>query len=281
MWLGEGAGGGALWVMGAQLTAAAGDNTENHAIVVLTAGGPLAWTVVNGLMARLGPVTVIEENSETKGEIVRRRLRLVGPVATAGQVAFGVWLRLSGWRAESRLRDIRQQHGLNPSRPAGISVHRVTSVNSDLARQLLADLDPKVVAVYGTRIISRATLAAVDVPFINYHAGINPMYRGQHPAYWALAAGDAENAGVTVHLVDGGVDTGEVLYQERVTFAPADTIATYQTLQAATGIPLFARAIGDALHGRLAPRRVDLPSRNHLPPTLWRYLWNGLTRGVW
>lgn len=263
------------------MAAAAGDTSATPEIVILTAGGPLAWTVVNGLVARLGPITVIEENQETKGEIVRRRLRLVGPVATAGQVGFGVWQRLLGGRAERRLREIRQQNGLDPKPSSGVRVHRVASVNSDAARQLLAGLKPKVVAVYGTRIISRATLAAVQAPFINYHAGINPKYRGQHPAYWALAAGDRENAGVTVHLVDSGVDTGDVLYQERVSFSPADTIATYQTLQAATGIPLFARAIEDALHGRLAPRRVDLPSHNHLPPTLWRYLWNGATRGVW
>ena len=266
---------------GGQLTAAAGETGTTGKVVVLTAGGPLAWMVVNGLLARIGPVTVIEENPETKGEIVRRRLRLVGPIATAGQVAFGVWQRLLGRRAERRLRDIREQYGLDADPPAGIDVHRVTSINSDAARQLLAGLDPKVVAVYGTRIISRATLAAVSAPFINYHAGINPKYRGQHPAYWALAAGDAEHAGVTVHLVDAGVDTGEVLYQERVSFTPADTIATYQTLQAATGVALFARAIEDALAGRLAPRRVDLPSRNHLPPTLWRYVWTGVTRGVW
>lgn len=250
-------------------------------IVVLTAGGPLAWTVVNGLVARLGPVTVIEEEPETKAEIIKRRLRLAGPVATAGQVAFGIWQRLTATRAEKRLAEIRAAHGLDTKRREGIVVHRVASHNSDDARQLLKSLDPEVVAVYGTRLLSRKTLAAADVPFINYHAGITPKYRGQHPAYWALAAGDTENAGVTVHLVDAGVDTGGVIYQARVAFAPEDTIATYQTLQAATGIALFARAVQDVISGEIRTVTVGLPSRNHLPPTIWRYFWNGLTRRVW
>jgi hypothetical protein len=53
----------------------------------------------------------------------------------------------------------------------------------------------------------------VPSPFINYHAGINPKYRGQDPAYWARVQGDAEHAGITIHLVDEGVDTGAVLFQ--------------------------------------------------------------------
>ena len=149
------------------------------------------------------------------------------------------------------------------------------------AHDALARLDPEVVAVYGTRILSRATLGAVAAPFINYHAGINPKYRGQHPAYWALAAGDKDNAGITIHLVDEGVDTGGVLYQAPATFAPEDTIATYQTVQAAVAIPLFARAIEDALGGRLAPYTVAMPSAKNFPPTIWYYLFTGMTRGIW
>lgn len=265
----------------ADIVGADGGADGSSRIVVLTAGGPLAWSVVNGLAARLGRLTVIEERPETKGEIIRRRLRLVGPVATAGQVAFGVWQRIASRRAAGRLDEIRRQHGLDPSRPSDIPIHRVGSLNSEEARALLKSLDPDVVAVYGTRILSRKTLAAVEVPFINYHAGINPKYRGQHPAYWALAAGDDEHAGVTIHEVDAGVDTGGVIYQARVTFDPKDTISTYQTVQAATGIGLFARAIQDVLSGYYETMSVNLPSQNHLPPTIWRYWWNGLTMGVW
>lgn len=118
-------------------------------------------------------------------------------------------------------------------------------------------------------------------PFINYHAGINPKYRGQHPGYWALVHGDPEHAGVTIHLVDEGVDTGAVLYQARVAFTCEDDITTYQWLQMAHALPLFAAALEDALAQRLTPKRVDLPSRQWFPPTLWAYAWNGMTRGVW
>ena len=68
-------------------------------IVALTSGGPLAWSV--GLIARLGPVTVIEERPEATGEIIKRRLRLVG----AGcQVRAGCLRSVAADGCETRLK---------------------------------------------------------------------------------------------------------------------------------------------------------------------------------
>jgi len=103
----------------------------------------------------------------------------------------------------------------------------------------------------------------------------------QHPAYWALVAGDAVHAGITIHLVDEGVDTGGVLAQATVAFERGDNITTYQWRQMAVALPLFAEAIEAARTGKLAPTTVDLPSQQFFPPTLWAYLWYGVTRGVW
>ena len=248
--------------------------------VILTAGGPLSWIVVNGLVRCLGPITVIQEQPETKLEIIRRRARLLGWIRAIGQVAFGLFERLF-LRNSSRLAAISAKHSLVSVPNAAIEVHHVSSVNSPECHALLAELKPPVVGVYGTRILKRATLKCLAAPFINYHAGINPKYRGQHPGYWALASGDAENAGVTIHLVDEGVDTGGVLYQARVHFESEDTISTYQHVQAAFAIPLFARALEDAIAGRLNPKEVDLPSQQFFPPTLWAYFGNGFMKGVW
>jgi methionyl-tRNA formyltransferase len=163
----------------------------------------------------------------------------------------------------------------------GIDVRHVPSVNSPECQTLLASLQPKVVLVYGTRLVSRDTLAAVSAPFINYHAGLNPKYRGQSGAYWALRQGDAAHAGLTVHLIDHGVDTGAVLYQALSQFTKADNFQSYHFVQMAQAVPLVIRAAEDALAGRLAPYRPDLPSQQFFMPTLWDYVWTGLRTGVW
>ncbi len=241
----------------------------------------MAACVANALTRRFGTITVLQEEPEPKWRILRRRARLLGVTAALGQAFCGVILRLRARGQRTRIGAILTAYGLEPVLRSDIAVRRIDSINSKSGRDALREVDPDVIAVYGTRIIRRETLRAVRAPFINYHAGINPKYRGQHPGYWALVNGDAEHAGVTIHLVDEGVDTGGVLYQARVAFTAEDDITTYQWLQMAYGLPLFAAALEDALAQRLTPQPVDLPSRQWFPPTAWAYAWNGMTRGVW
>ncbi len=67
--------------------------------------------------------------------------------------------------------------------------------------------------------------------FINFHYGLLPQCRGPQPILWHLLNNDSE-AGVTLHKVDGGIDTGEIVMQERTTIAETDT---YGALQAKLG----------------------------------------------
>ncbi len=250
-------------------------------VILIVSGGAMAWCVVNALRPRFPDLVVLVEEPEGKWAIVRRRARLLGWLPALGQAASGVAHKLLAKVSSPRIATICARHGLDPTVPEGLRVHQVGSVNSEACRALLCELAPSVVAVYGTRIIRRDTLRATTAPFINYHAGINPKYRGQHPGYWALVNRDTEHAGVTVHLVDEGVDTGDVLYQARVGFEAGDNITTYQWRQMTVALPLFAQAIEDARTTGLRPYRVELPTRQHFPPTLWAYAWYGVTRGVW
>jgi folate-dependent phosphoribosylglycinamide formyltransferase PurN len=250
-------------------------------IVVLTVGGPLEWITVNALARRFGPVSVLIEEPEPRSVFLKRRLRKLGPLEVAGQMAFALLQKAIARRSAARVSEIHATYGLETAPAPECPIHLVGSVNSDACRAALRRLDPDVVVVHGTRIIRRDTLRAIRAPFINYHAGINPKYRGQHGGYWARAARDLEHLGVTVHLVDEGVDTGGVLYQARVEPTADDNITTYQHLQAAVAQPLIVRAVEDALSGSLRPRRVELPSRQWFHPTIWGYLRTGLAQGVW
>lgn len=250
-------------------------------VVLLIASGPLAWCVANRLNRTFGRITVVQEHPETKVEIVRRRARLLGWPMALGQATWSSLMRILQSTAARRRDEIQGEHGLRPTPDADLTIHLVPSVNSIECRTLIASLNPEVVAVYGTRMLKAATLETIAVPCINYHAGITPKYRGQHPAYWALVNGDAQNAGVTIHLVDPGVDTGGVLYRKRVIFDARDTILTYQWVQLAEALPLFEQAINDALNRSLAPQQVGHSSQIFFPPTIWSYIRTGFTKGIW
>lgn len=250
-------------------------------ITVLTVSSPQSWIIINALVRHFGPVTIIAEERESKLDLIRKRVRRQGVMAVLGQIGFVLFQKLLARRSARRIDAIVSEHGLEPEPNAACQLLPVKSVNSMACRAALAMLKPDVVLVIGTRIIGKETLRGITVPVINFHSGINPKYRGQAGGYWALASSDAENAGVTVHLVDDGVDTGAVLYQARFDATPKDNFLTYFYIQAAVARPLVIKALEDALAGQLRPVEVKLPSQQFYHPTLWFYLHTAWTKGVW
>jgi hypothetical protein len=250
-------------------------------IAILTVPTPEAWIIINALVERFGPVTVIAEERQGKLDLIMKRMKRLGPITVLGQIGFVLLQSLIGKRSNGRINQIIAANNLDPDPNASCTVLPVGSVNAMACRAALAMVKPDVVVVIGTRIIGRQTLDAINVPLINCHSGINPKYRGQAGGYWARAMGDPENAGVTVHLVDKGVDTGAVLFQNRVEATTDDTFSSIYFLQAAAIRPLAVKAVEDALSDSLKPIRVDLPSQQYFHPTLWFYLWTGWTKGVW
>jgi phosphoribosylglycinamide formyltransferase 1 len=66
-------------------------------------------------------------------------------------------------------------------------------------------------------------LARFPDRIVNVHPSLLPAFPGSHPIDDALAAG-VETTGVTIHLVDEGLDTGRVLRQEAVPVEPRETL---------------------------------------------------------
>lgn len=254
-----------------------------NTIAVLTCPVPESWIVINALAGRFGAenVHVLAEQRVSRRALILKRMRKRGIVTVLGQIGFVLLQKVIDRRQRGRYAELVSQMDLQTGANPTCPLYPVGSVNSMAARAALAMVRPDVVVVIGTRIIGRATLGAIDVPVINVHGGWNPLYRGQAGGYWALAKGDPEHAGITIHLVDPGVDTGAILYQERFTPTRADSFGTYFYIQSGIARAPLVRAVEDALNGALRTVTNGLPSAEHFHPTLWGYLWTALRRGVW
>lgn len=255
--------------------------SQGKRIVVLTGGGPLPWVMINALVENFGALSILEEDKEPISIMMRRRARMLGYIEAAGQVAFGIWLKVLHKLSAHRKQEIVDRAGLHVERPANCNIIKIESVNSEKCQIVLQRLSPDVVVVLGTRMIKAKTLSSINATFMNYHAGLNPKYRGMNGGYWAHAKGDAENFGITVHLVDNGVDTGKIISFKRLTATTRDNFTTYPLLQAAAARNLLIAAVEDALEGRLETTEVPLASRQWFHPTIWNYFWVGLRKGVW
>ncbi len=247
---------------------------------MLADAGELSRIMYNGLKREFDIVHLVIEDEIPSLSLIRKRIRRLGLLRTAGQVSFILLNRMMRRFSAERIAAIKRSHGLDDSGYPSERVTIVENVNDDRAVQILRRFNPDAVVVNGTRILSKRILDATDAVFLNTHVGMTPRYRGVHGGYWALANGDEAHCGVTVHLVDEGIDTGGVLYQARITVSRADNINTYPYLQIAEAIPLMKQALRDAANGSLVVRTGVGPSQLWSHPTLFEYLRNWSSRGV-
>lgn len=91
------------------------------------------------------------------------------------------------------------------------------------AHQVGASTEPGLVVSAGLmRILPPGFVREFSPRLINTHPALLPLFPGAHAVRDALAAGVSET-GVTVHVIDEGVDTGPVLRQASVTILPGET----------------------------------------------------------
>src|SRR5687767_11389848 len=90
-----------------------------------------------------------------------------------------------------------------------------------------------VVAAFG-RILPAVILQLPRSGCINVHASLLPKYRGAGPIQWAIINGEGET-GITTMFMDEGMDTGDILLQQRLPIRPDDTAGSLSTRLADLG----------------------------------------------
>lgn len=236
----------------------------------------------NALKDEFSIKMVILEEPVPRIELLERRAKKLGLLTVAGQLLFRAtvvpYLELISRR---RIAEIKTGFGLDDAPIDNSSVVSVSSVNSDETIALLRQVQPRLVIVSGTRIISERVLECVSAKFINTHVGITPLYRGVHGAYWALVEKNKQACGVTVHFIDRGIDTGKILAQAIIEPTDQDNFATYPFLQLGVGIPLLKQAITDVLENKVEIQPCpEGRSKLWSHPTIWGYLWGRIVSGV-
>ncbi len=108
-----------------------------------------------------------------------------------------------------------------------------------------------VVAAFG-QILRQPVLDLPTHGCVNVHASLLPRWRGAAPIQYAIRAGDAES-GVTIMLMDIGLDTGPMLTSQAIPIAPRETAATLHDKLAALGAAILPDALTGYLSGDIVP----------------------------
>ena len=125
--------------------------------------------------------------------------------------------------------------------------------NFEELRRLAPDLI--VVAAFG-QILRREVLEFPRFGCLNVHASLLPCHRGASPIAAAILAGDRET-GVTIMLMDEGLDTGAMLAQRSIPIAPDDTTGSLGEKLSHVGAELLLETLPRWLSGTLTPQPQD------------------------
>lgn len=97
---------------------------------------------------------------------------------------------------------------------------------SNKLQETIEHFDPDLIVLAGfMRILPPSFIDRFSPNIINTHPSLLPRFPGAHAVRDALASG-ARETGVTIHVVDAGVDTGPIIAQKSVTVLPADDEAS-------------------------------------------------------
>jgi len=119
----------------------------------------------------------------------------------------------------------------------------------------LADVEALIVVAYGM-IVPAAVLSRPRRGCINVHASLLPRWRGAAPIQRALQAGDA-HTGISIMLMDAGIDTGAVLLQKACAIDPADTGSSLAARLATLGADCLLDALAALDAGSSKPQAQD------------------------
>lgn len=137
----------------------------------------------------------------------------------------------------------------------GIKLLRIEKIKTDY-REVL-DLNPDIIitCAYG-QIIPKEILDFPKYGCINVHASLLPKYRGGAPIHKAIIDGEKET-GITIMYMDVGMDTGDIISQEKVKIEDTDTVETLHDKLSIIGKELLIKTLPDIISGNITRIKQD------------------------
>jgi len=149
---------------------------------------------------------------------------------------------------------------------AGIPIYQPQSIRrGEVIEKIRAyGAECAVVVAFG-QIVPQSFLDIFPLGTLNVHGSLLPKYRGAAPIQRAILAGESVT-GISIMLLDAGMDTGPVISQKEVAVSPTDTFGEICETLAEEGAELLVNTLPDWAAGRLAGREQDSALATLAPP---------------
>lgn len=198
-----------------------------------------AVPALEALVRGRAPGDILEEGYEIAAVITRPDK----PVGRKQEIVF------------SPVKQTALEHGLTVWQPGSLKKRE----NQEQLAAYQADLF--IVAAFG-QILPQAVLDLPRYGTLNIHASLLPKYRGSSPITEAILRGERET-GVTIMLLDAGIDTGPLLLRRAIPVSEDETTASLTEKLADLGATTLLEALPRWIRGEIVPRPQEHALASH------------------
>lgn len=155
------------------------------------------------------------------------------------------------------VKSFAEKHGIPVLQPERVKDQSFIEQFTRLSPDMIA------LAAFG-QIIPKDILDIPPLGCLNVHPSLLPRYRGAAPINWSLINGDTVT-GVTIMLMDEGMDTGDILRQEETRIDPSEVYESLHDRLSLMGGRLLLSAVEDRAAGRTVPVPQDSSQATYAP----------------
>jgi methionyl-tRNA formyltransferase len=156
---------------------------------------------------------------------------------------------------------------LDLARERNIPVWRVRQLSNSETIKVFAGYQPDMICVacFSKR-IPREILDIPRLGCLNVHPSLLPENRGPEPLFWTFRDG-RDRTGVTIHLMDEGLDSGAIIAQEAIEIPDGISYSQLEERSAVLGGKLLAQSVWDMYNGvAVLVRQDETKSSYHVFP---------------
>lgn len=151
----------------------------------------------------------------------------------------------------------------------GLRVLQPTNLKSPEFQAELMALNADLQIVVAFRMLPESVWNMPPIGTFNLHASLLPDYRGAAPINWAIINGEKET-GVTTFFLKHEIDTGSIIFQEKVAILPEDDLGSVYEKLMSKGAELVLKTVEAISQDKVIPLTQDESKAIHHAPKIFK-----------
>jgi methionyl-tRNA formyltransferase len=147
-----------------------------------------------------------------------------------------------------------QESIISVARELGIQVEQPRKITSNIVNEIRNINPDLIISAYYRKIFPKELIDIPRLGIVNIHPSLLPFYRGPVPTAWAILNNESE-FGITLHKVDAGIDTGDILFQSKHEIDPDESGYDLYLRAMQLGSDLFINNFNDIISNKVQPKK--------------------------